>query len=746
MPTLAASFSEAARAAVRIDRAKVYAGAGLRAALGVAITLVVGRATGHTVAGVVATIGALSGGFASLQGTYRSRAAVIMAATAAMALAAFLGSTTGYLVGGFAIVAAAVSFAAGLLVALGPSAMVVGIQAVVGLVVFSQFHFPAAVAARDAGLVLAGGAVQAVLVMVSWPLRRFPAERRALGSAFALLAEFCRSVPGEELPLLPADAMASLEPLVRDAQPFGGDEGLARQVMAGQADRIRLELVALARARQRAGDEEIRSELDRLLRAAGEALDEVAAAVRSNTVPSGFVAARDEFEAALARLRDGSSPGQAGERDEAGWRGGSDVGDAVDRAEALAGQIRSAMRAAAALAGGDTAAIENLALALEAPAVPAGRRFAVWLKERLSTLRANLALSSQAFRHALRLGVAVGVADLVSRAFPLAHHYWLPMTTMLVLRPDFGSTVTRGLSRIFGTLIGAGVVTLILAGLRPSPDALAAIVVVLVFPAISLVLANYALFSVLIASIVVAMLAFIGEPDASTAGDRAFYTAVGALVALAAYLLWPTWEGARLPDVLAGLVEVEGRYSCRVLRAWAEPEGADRALLQQARLDARLARTNAEAAVTRWLSEPEAAPHGLGRQAVLGLMTAVRTCVQATLALHAELPEKGPGVPGAEALGADVERATEAVACRLRDPLSPLGAPPLRREQLELASRPGVPPAFAGETDLLVNAVNTLVHLVGAEGEKRTEGRSLEGDRGDSNPRPPGPQPGALTD
>jgi uncharacterized membrane protein YccC len=558
-----------------------------------------------------------------------------------------------------------------------------------------------------------------VLVMVSWPLRRFPVERRALGSAFAMLAEFCRNAPAQEVPLLPADALAPLEPLVRDAQPFGGDEGLARQVMAGQADRIRLELVALARARQRTDDAAAKSELDRLLRAAGEALDEVATAVRDDTVPRRFVAAREEFEAALARLRaDGV------------------VGEVVDRAEALAGQIRSAMRGAAALAGGDAAAIENLALALEAPAVPARRRFSAWLKERLATLRANLAWSSQAFRHALRLSVAVAVADLVSRAFPLAHHYWLPMTTMLVLRPDFGSTVTRGLSRVLGTLIGAGVVTLILAGLRPSPDALAVIVVVLVFPAVSLVLANYALFSVLIASIVVALLAFIGEPDAATAGDRATYTAVGALVALAAYLLWPTWERARLPEVLAGLVEVEGTYASRVLHAWEEPERADRALLQQARLDARLARTNAEASVTRWLSEPEGSPNGLSRREVLGFMTAVRTCVQAILVLHAALPEAGPGNPGAEHLGVHVEMAARAVARRLRDPSAPLAVPPLRREQLRLAAQPGVPPALAGETDLLVNAVNTLVHVVEGDGSRGTSGRERAETPGEGNRRP----------
>ena len=730
MAHLAEALGEATRGAVRIDRSKVAPDVGLRAALGVGLVLVVGRVTGHTVAGVTATIGALSAGMASHQGTYRSRAAIVMAATVGMALSAFVGSLVGHLLGADMVVTGLIGFCAGMLVSLGPAGSVVGIQAVVGLVVFSQFDFPVAVSARNAGLVLLGGAVQTLLVVVLWPLRRFPAERRALGAAFARLAEYCRSGPAGAEPLLDPAAFEPIGAMLRDSQPFGGAETAAHRALAGQAERIRLEVVALVRARERlvdcAGSREVAA-MDDIFAAAAATLDRISRAVRDAQVPAEWLAGRNRFEAGLADLRVAAGKARAGgdlNRQLA-------VEEALRRSEALAGQLRTVVRTAAVPAGGDPSTLENVALSGRLAAHPARRSGRDWMRERGATLRSNLTLSSQAFRHAARMAVTLAVAVAVSHAFDLGHSYWLPMTAMLVLRPDFSSTVTRGMSRVAGTLVGAGLVTLALAAARPGPDWLIGIVIALCFAATTLVLANYAVFSVCIASLVVTLLAFLGEPELATAGDRSIYTVLGAVLALIAYAAWPTWEATSLPDTLAELASTEGRYASEVLAAWADPAGADRASLQRSRLSARLARSNAEAAVTRWLAEPPGravGPH-LGRDAVLGYMAAVRSLVQAVLSLHAELPARG-GYPEAAVLAGEVGQALGSVAASVRGTPEAATLPPLRSEQLALTSglglgdsdgQPDRPAAdgsalvLAGETDLLVNSVNTLAHLVGLE-------------------------------
>ena len=84
-------------------------------------------------------------------------------------------------------------------------------------------------------------------------------------------------------------------------------------------------------------------------------------------------------------------------------------------------------------------------------------------------LRANLTLRSSAFRHALRLAVTVAIAATIDRAFDLPRGYWIPLTVLFVLRPDFGSTYTRGLQRYVGTALGVVLATVITAALHPGP-------------------------------------------------------------------------------------------------------------------------------------------------------------------------------------------------------------------------------------------------------------------------------------
>ena len=721
MPRTAAALRQAVRSATRVDRSKIAVDVGLRAALGVAICLVVGRLTGHTVAGVTATVGAINGGMASHQGTYRSRAAIVLAAAAAGGTCAGIGATVGHLFGPDIVVTGVIAFFAALLVSLGPAGSVVGIQAIVGLVVFSQFSFPVSVAARDGALVLLGGAVQATLVVLLWPLRRFPAERRALSQAYGALAGYAVASASDAGALLEPAALDVLDRIWSDPQPFGGDEIAAHRALAAQADRLRLELVAVLRSRVRlegSGEGDAAAALDEVLGRTGAVLEDVAEAVREGRAPSGWEADRLRFRTAREALR------RAAEAGPGGW-GSAAALEAEQRVDALAGQLRAVLRTAAVPAGVSARALDELMAGDAAAPREVGRSGATWASERLGTLRSNLTLSSQACRHAARMSVALTVAVAVSHVFSYGHRYWLPMTTMLVLRPDFGSTITRGVSRVAGTLVGAGLVTLALAELRPGPDWLIALVVLLCFPATALVLANYAIYSVCIASLVVTLLAFTGNPEVATAGERSIYTVLGSVIAFVAYLAWPTWEATSLPDTLADLAGTEGRYAAAVLKAWADPGAADREALQKARLLARVARGNAEAAVTRWLAEPRGgAP--LRQETVLAYMANIRSCVQAVLALHAELPASGPGHPESAVLAGEVEQALAAIAHQVKGSPSVPAFPPLRKEQLALTAQLGADGTdstekvtsvvLAGETDLLVDSIDALGHLFGMVG------------------------------
>ena len=69
----------------------------------------------------------------------------------------------------------------------------------------------------------------------------------------------------------------------------------------------------------------------------------------------------------------------------------------------------------------------------------------------------------------VRLMLSIGVAALVSQAFPLQRPYWVVLTVAIVLRPDFGSVFARALQRGLGTIVGAVVGAVILIVLPPGP-------------------------------------------------------------------------------------------------------------------------------------------------------------------------------------------------------------------------------------------------------------------------------------
>ena len=595
-------------------------------------------------------------------------------------------------------------------------------------------------ALREAGLVVAGGVVQIILIIVVWPFRRYPAERRALGQVYAQLAENAGRIISDT-PSGPAAALTDLAPILQDPQPFGGSiETAAHNGLANEAERIQLELTALGRAKQRLiglGAADAAEAVNEMAGAAAAALNELATSLREARSPVGLLAPRDRFDAALGRI-DPINPESAdpsGLADAGRWARAARQ-EAFQRAQALAGQLRAAMRLAAFPAGRDESVLErDMAIGEDAggersPRFDRGR-------DDLTTLRANLTFSSEACRHAVRLAVAlalaVGAADLID----LPHHYWLPLTVMIVLKPDFSSTFTRGFNRIAGTLLGAGVVTIAIAELRPGGVGLTILVAIFAFGAYSLIFANYAVYSVCIASLVVTLLAFTGGPAPSTAFDRVVYTVVGSTLALLAYAAWPTWERSALPGRLATHVERASDYGRAVLDAWVNPGAADPDALQQKRLGARLARSNAEAGAARWMAEP-VQDGALSKDTVLGLLASMAAYVRGVITLHARLPSSTPARPQLAPLNADLGIAMHTVAATLRSgtPAGPL--PALRKTQLDLAGQLGywragarvegaaVPAAMTSpadgeaeqalvlvtETDLMVNSVDTMGHLL----------------------------------
>jgi hypothetical protein len=181
---------------------------------------VLGLALGLPTVSAFGAVGAVSVGFGSFQGAYRSRAEVMLYAAAAMALSVFVGSLAGYSDTAAIVTGTVAAFASGLLIAVGPAAAFVGLQSVVAVLIAGGFPTDPASAALRAAIVLGGGLVQTLLVVLIWPLRRFSAERTTIASAYRSLAGYAAQMFTAEAAAPEPHTFAAAESPLADPQPF----------------------------------------------------------------------------------------------------------------------------------------------------------------------------------------------------------------------------------------------------------------------------------------------------------------------------------------------------------------------------------------------------------------------------------------------------------------------------------------------------------------------------------------------
>src|SRR5262249_4556669 len=92
----------------------------------------------------------------------------------------------------------------------------------------------------------------------------------------------------------------------------------------------------------------------------------------------------------------------------------------------------------------------------------------------LRALRDNLTPRSESFQHGLRLGLALGAGVAAYWLIGFSEHgFWVPLTVLFVLRPDYDSTFDRLVLRAAGTLVGLVIATALSVWLQNDEVALA---------------------------------------------------------------------------------------------------------------------------------------------------------------------------------------------------------------------------------------------------------------------------------
>ncbi|HWC97661.1 MAG TPA: FUSC family protein [Candidatus Sulfopaludibacter sp.] len=653
-------------------------------------------AAGNTTGGLIACIGALNVAYSDGADPYRLRARRMCAAAVLCSLAVGFGGLCGRNHALAIALSAIAAFVAGLMVAIGTTAADIGTVTLVSLIVFSAHGMSASAALESGGIALAGGLLQTAFALAFWPLRRYQPERRALA---AMYTELARSASGT--------------PQIHEAPPASGKSTEAQTALAGlsgdrsleaerylsllsQAERIRLGLLALSRVRARIGRERdgeaAAQSIDRALQLAADALSAVAGRLENRqALPV------DAPSSELAKISESLASDRSGDL-------GALLRDARAQLDGLAGQLRSA---------GELAWHTGSPGAEEFARRERTQPRTLRLTGPLALLRANLSLDSAALRHALRLAVCVAIGGVVSSAAGWTRAYWCPMTIAIVLRPDFTGTFSRGILRVAGTLIGLVLATGLFHVLSPSIWVHVALIAILAFLLRCFGPANYGIFVIALTGLVVLLIALTGLPPGEVIAARGLNTVAGGAIALAAYAVWPTWERTRLPEELARMLDAYREYFTAVRDSYVEPDAGSSARLDRVRLAARRARSNMEASVARFRSEPGGTAD---RVTMLdAIMANSHRLIHAIMSLEAGLA-RSPVAPARDAFRTfadDVARTLTLLSSALHgSPVAPTDLPDLRADHNALYHQGDVRTERYAlvnlETDRITNSLNTL--------------------------------------
>jgi uncharacterized membrane protein YccC len=542
-------------------------GKAIRVMLALVLPLIWGMLTGHMTPAVWIAISAQVLSSVNVRGSYPLKLLVLSGAVAACAVAAALGTLAGAWWAVAALLMAALAFIGGFVRQSGDHGP--GITLAVLLLYLLTLDSPGGFrAAGDLFLwVLEGGLLALLSTLANWAFTPFDPFRRSIAMTWKTLAEwlhllsrhlretgegrYLRELDEKELALR-AELNDSMETLSR------------RQAIAhARQNRYAYRLVELRRLASLAGGalsslrvtaEQILREQDfpdKLFQYALENMRIVAQRLGICIVTN---KAEDAYGARIAveRLKQNLSVLYPALQTAPLASAAPQLRVQLDDMVGLFEEALALLEKSAAGKGTMTFFLQNFLTGMTIP-------------QRIPMVRFEFSPRSFVFRFSVRLALGMGLGIAVYKYFQIPHGYWIAMTTMIVLQPEFGATMTKAFNRMKGTVLGVIAGSLIFLLALPLPVNVA-IVVVCTFFMTYFVQRNYAVAAFFITVMVIALFHLL-EPVTWQLGIiRLVNTLAGCGVAmLGGYAFWPLWERFRFPALMARALAANRAYLTLIL-------------------------------------------------------------------------------------------------------------------------------------------------------------------------------------
>lgn len=232
------------------------------------------------------------------------------------------------------------------------------------------------------------------------------------------------------------------------------------------------------------------------------------------------------------------------------------------------------------------------------------KQFLTLQEYRPKILLQHLSINSVIFRHALRLTIAMVFAFLLGNIFEIQNAYWIMLTVLVILRPNYGLTKERAKDRVIGTMIG-GAIAFGIVMLTQNTTIYGVLAITSLILGFSLIQQNYRWAAAFITLNVVFVYSFI-HPDAfSVIQHRILDTVLGGVIAfLAIYTLFPSWEALNLKTILVNAIKKNKAY-LKATEAFYRDKEKNQLSYKVARKEAFLALSELSAAFQRITQDPK---------------------------------------------------------------------------------------------------------------------------------------------
>lgn len=158
----------------------------------------------------------------------------------------------------------------------------------------------------------------------------------------------------------------------------------------------------------------------------------------------------------------------------------------------------------------------------------------------------SLNLKQPSVRFALHTSLLISVSLVLVAHFDVFEGFWIPMTILLIMKPNNGGTKKQTINRIGGTVVGL-IISFMIINLLPR-EAIVPIIIFSVYMTVVMIKEEYGIAVIFITMIVVLLMAFDYELSDIFVTRLLFTSATAVLVLISNSLILPNWSKNDIRD------------------------------------------------------------------------------------------------------------------------------------------------------------------------------------------------------